>query len=111
MKLRNKRVAHSDEDLINLPFKIRCFSIEELEVIAKDLDAAIDTLSIISQKEDYTVLGFPHQLTGSSQTRTFIHMAAIAESFIYKNINLAYAQGYHLHQQRIVTPNSESSQT
>ncbi len=111
LDLRNKRFAHSDEDLINQPFNIRSFSTKELESMATDLDAAIDILSIVSQQEDYTVLDFPHQTTGSSHTRTFIHTAAIAESFIYKNINLAYAQGYHLYQQKIVSPTTDSPQT
>jgi hypothetical protein len=110
LDLRNKRFAHSDQDLINKPFNIRSFSTKELESIATDLDAAIDILYVVSQQEDYAVVGFPHQFTGSNQTRTFIHTAAIAESFIYKNINLAYAQGYQLHQQKIVSPTSDSTQ-
>lgn len=104
INLRNKRFAHSDADILNKPFNIRSFSEKELEEIAANLDAGIAALSMIAQKEDDTVLGFPHQLTGSSQTRNFIHTAAITRAFHEKNWNLAYSQGFQVLQQKIVKP-------
>lgn len=103
INLRNKRFAHSDADIINKPFKIRPFSEKELEKITADLDAGICAFSMIAQKEDDTVLGFPHQLNGSSQTRNFIHTAAITRAFHEKNSKLAHSQGFHVTQQKIVS--------
>jgi hypothetical protein len=103
-KLRNKTIAHSDYDPLNRPFNIRALVQTEIEVIAQDLDNAIEVFNLIAKQKDLTVLGFPHQSTGSSQTKNFIHTAAIARSFYDKNMSLAYKQGFHLWQQKIVPP-------
>ena len=108
-RIRNKKVAHSDDDDLNKPFNIRVFSLEEIDIIVGDLDTAINVLNIISKQEDDTVLGFPHQSTGSSQTRNFIHYTAIARAFHDKNMMLAYQQGFQAIQQKIVPKGDDSA--
>lgn len=110
-QLRNKRVAHSDDDDINRPFKLKLFDQDELQGITDNLDVAIDVLNIISKQEDGTILEFPHQSTGSSQTRNFIHYTAIAKAFYDKNMILAYRQGYQVYQHKIVTTEDHSTTT
>lgn len=110
-QLRNKRVAHSDDDDINRPFNLKLFDQDELQGITDDLDVAIDVLNIISRQEDDKILGFPHQSTGSSQTRNFIHYSAIAKAFHDKNMTLAYKQGFQAFQQKVVTTEDHSTTT
>jgi hypothetical protein len=108
-ELRNKRVAHSDDDIINRPFNLKLFDEDELQSITDDLDVTVDVLNIISKVKDNTILGFPHQSTGCSQTRNFINYTAIARAFYDKNMMLAYQQGYQANQHKIVPKGDDSA--
>jgi len=102
-RLRNKKVAHSDKDDLNIPCNIRVFNEDEIETISKDLDTAINVFNIISKLGDFTIVEFPHQSRGSNQTKNFIQYTAIARAFHDKNTDLAYKQGFQAWQQKIVS--------
>jgi hypothetical protein len=102
-RLRNKKVAHSDKDDLNIPNNVRVFNEDEIEIISQDLDTAINVFNILSKLGDVTIVEFPHQSSGSNQTRNFIHYTAIARAFHDKNTELAYKQGFQACQQKIVS--------
>jgi hypothetical protein len=101
-ELRNKRFAHSDVHALNKPFNIKAFTENELNQLGSHLNTAINIFNEIHKCALGSDLSFPHQSSGFSPTRSFIHEASIAMAFYQKNMTLAFQQGFQLSQQRIL---------